>query len=58
MCMGSKVPGPPPAVQEVKEPDTNQLKRKRPAGVGTVLTGPAGAGPSTMNTGGTTLLGG
>ena len=57
MCFSSDVPTPPPPPQGEKAADP--VKRKRPVGqTATVLTGPAGATPSTLNTGGTTLLGG
>lgn len=61
MCFSSpNIPPPPPPPQEEKPADQT-VKRRRPQGQGgngTVLTGPVGAGPSTLNTGGTTLLGG
>lgn len=60
MCFSSPdIPPPPPPPQEEKAADP--VKRRRPpgqGGSGTVLTGPVGAAPSTLNTGGTTLLGG
>lgn len=62
MCLSSpKIPAPPPPPQETKQPDTmNQRRKQRNAGMGggTLLTGPSGIASSTMNTGGSTLLGG
>lgn len=61
MCVSTpKMPAPTPPPQEVKQPDTLAARKKvRPAaGAGTLLTGPSGVATSTMNTGGSTLLGG
>jgi hypothetical protein len=61
MCMSTpKMPAPPPPPQEIKQPGTMADRRKvRPqAGAGTLLTGPSGVAGSTLNTGGSTLLGG
>lgn len=61
MCMSSpNVPPPPPPPQEPKAPDSMaQRRRQRPtAGMGTMLTGPAGVASNALNTGGTSLLGG
>lgn len=61
MCVSSpKMPAPTPPPQEVKQPDTMaQRKKVRPAaGAGTLLTGPSGVANTSMNTGGSTLLGG
>lgn len=60
MCMSApKIPQ-PTQMQEVKQPDTANLrdmaKRNRTGMGGTVLTGPMGAAPAT--TGKTTVLGG
>lgn len=64
MCFSKpNIPGPPPPVQEVKAPDTanastrKQQKRSGMAG-GSLLTGPSGIAPATVNTGSTSLLGG
>lgn len=55
-----KMPASTPPPQEVKQPDTMaQRKKVRPAaGAGTLLTGPSGVANTSMNTGGSTLLGG
>lgn len=55
-----KMPAPTPPPQEVKQPDTMSARKKvRPAaGAGTLLTGPSGVANTSMNTGGSTLLGG
>lgn len=61
MCVSTpKMPAPPPPPQEVKQPDTMAERRKvRPAaGAGTLLTGPSGVANTSLNTGGSTLLGG
>lgn len=61
MCMSTpSVPPPPPPPQDVKQPDTiNARKKVRPAaGAGTLLTGPSGVANTSLNTGGSTLLGG
>ena len=64
MCFSKpSIPGPPPPVQEVKPADTANAatrrtqKRSGMAG-GSLLTGPSGIAPQTVNTGGTSLLGG
>mgnify|MGYP000882153329 CR=1 FL=1 len=53
---------PPPPPQEAKTPDTlsaQRSKRKNAGfGGGTMLTGPTGVSSGSLNTGGTTLLGG
>lgn len=51
----------PPAVQEAKDPDSMALRRRARtgnAGGPTLLTSPRGVSLNSMNTGGTTLLGG
>ena len=51
----------PPALQEAKDPDSMALRRKARGGQmagGTLLTSPRGVSLNSMNTGGTTLLGG
>ena len=63
MCLSKPdIPAPPPPPQASKTPDTLSAKRSaRKAGgmgQGTVLTGPQGIASSSLNTGGTTLLGG
>jgi hypothetical protein len=62
MCLSKpNIPAPPPPPQESKTPDTmNQRRKQRQAGMGggTLLTGPSGIAASSMNTGGSTLLGG
>ena len=61
MCVSSpSMPAPPPPPQEVKQPDSAAMRRKaRPAaGAGTLLTGPSGVANTSLNTGGSTLLGG
>jgi len=55
------IPAPPPPPQEVKAPDSlaTQRGRRRPSGMGgTMLTGPTGVASGSLNTGGSTLLGG
>lgn len=53
-------PPPPPAPQESKAPDSMAARRKvRPMpGGGTLLTSPSGVASTSLNTGGSTLLGG
>jgi hypothetical protein len=62
MCSSPNMPATPPPAQDAKEPDNLQARRKaRPAGMGgngTVLTGASGVTPGSLNTGGSTLLGG
>jgi hypothetical protein len=61
MCMSTpKMPAPTPPPQEVKQPDAMAARKKvRPAaGAGTMLTGPSGIANTSLNTGGSTLLGG
>lgn len=62
MCMSRpKMPEPPPPVQQAKEPDTMTARKsnRRNGGMtGTMLTGTGGVAPNTLNTGGSTLLGG
>jgi hypothetical protein len=55
-----KMPAAAPPPQDVKQPDTMaQRKKVRPAaGAGTLLTGPSGVANTSLNTGGSTLLGG
>jgi len=64
MCLSKpNIPAPPPPVQDVKPADTasaatrKQQKRTGMAG-GSLLTGPSGIQTASMNTGGTSLLGG
>lgn len=60
MCMSSpSMPAPPPPPQDVKQPNTMTDRRKvKPmAGGGTLLTGPSGVANTSLNTGGSTLLG-
>ncbi len=64
MCLSTpSVPktGPPP--QAAKEPDTLAERKKRQtatqkAGGGSILTGPSGVSNQSLNTGGSTILGG
>ena len=62
MCTSTpKMPAPPPPPQEQKAPDTVNARRRTRSNTpqaGTLLTGPSGVAGNTMNTGGTTLLGG
>lgn len=61
MCVSApRMPAPTPPPQEVKQPNTMVDRRKvRPtAGAGTLLTGPSGVANTSLNTGGSTLLGG
>lgn len=62
MCMSSpKTPKTPPATQEVKQPETTMLRRKKTGGMmagGTLLTGPSGVANASLTTGAPTLLGG
>lgn len=65
MCLAKTpdIPPPPPPPQEVKQPDTSQLRdsarRNRAGGMvgGSLLTGPSGIAPGALTTGRTTLLG-
>ncbi len=54
-----KMPAPTPPPQEVKQPQTmtDRRKVKPQAGAGTLLTGPSGIASTSLNTGGSTLLG-
>ena len=62
MCMSPPdIPAPPPAPQEIKQPDSSALldkSKKNRAGIvgGSLLTGPSGV--ATASTGRTSLLGG
>lgn len=61
MCMSTpSMPKPAPPPQEVKQPNTmaDRRKVKPQAGAGTLLTGPSGVANTSLNTGGSTLLGG
>lgn len=56
-------PPPPPLPQEIKQPDTSNLRdsarRNRAGGMvgGSLLTGPSGIAPGALTTGKATLLG-
>lgn len=61
MCLSTpNIPAPPPPPQDAKAPDSMGARRnaRRPGQAGTLLTGPAGVASGSMNTGGSTLLGG
>lgn len=61
MCTSTpKMPPPAPPPQEQKAPEmVNARQRKRAMGPGgTLLTSPSGVAGNSLNTGGTTLLGG
>lgn len=63
ICMSKpNIPAPPPPPQELKTPDTmsatRSTRKKGGFGGGTMLTGPTGVSSGSLNTGGTTLLGG
>ena len=63
MCMSKpSIPAPPPPPQGVKTPDTisavRSTRKQQGFGGGTMLTGPSGVASGSLNTGGTTLLGG
>lgn len=63
MCLGRpSIPPPPPPPQEAKAPDTvsavRATRKQSGFGNGTVLTGASGVSSGSMNTGGSTLLGG
>ena len=63
MCMSSpNMPAPPPQPQESKQPDSMATRRKQRQaagmGGGTMLAGSGGVPAGSLNTGGTTLLGG
>lgn len=63
MCLSKpNIPAPPPPPQDVKMPDTisaiRSSRNKGGFGNGTLLTGPSGVATGTLNTAGTTLLGG
>ena len=64
MCMSSpNIPPPPPPPQEMKQPDTANLRanaRRNRGGMagGSLLTGPSGVAAGSMATGRNTLLGG
>lgn len=64
MCMSSpNIPPPPPPPQEVKQPDSANLRdsaRRNRAGAmagGSLLTGPSGVAQGALTTGKTSLLG-
>lgn len=60
MCLSTpKLPAPTPPPQDVKSPNSiADRRRARPtAGGGTLLTGPSGVASTSLNTGGSTLLG-
>lgn len=62
MCMSTpNIPPPPPPPQEAKQADSmavRRAQRSRPAGMGTMLTGPSGVSSGSLTTGGTSMLGG
>lgn len=61
MCMSSNIPSTPPPPQDAKDPDTVLTRKIKPVGMGgngTMLTGPTGVAPGSVNTGSNTLLGG
>lgn len=62
MCTSTpKIPPPPPPPQESKAPDSMTARRKgrnAPLQAGTLLTSPSGVASNSLNTGGSTLLGG
>lgn len=62
MCVSKpSIPAPAPPPQEVKQPDsvgTGARQKNRQTGGGTMLTGSGGVASGSLNTGGTTLLGG
>lgn len=64
MCLAKpNIPPPPPPPQEIKQPDTSNLRdsarRNRAGGMvgGSLLTGPSGIAPGALPTGKATLLG-
>lgn len=62
MCTSPNVPTPPPPPQEVKQPDSNNLRtsatRNRASMLGgSLLTGPSGVAQGSLTTGKATLLG-
>lgn len=62
MCTSPDVPTPPPPPQEVKQPDSRNLRdnaaRNRSAMLGgSLLTGPSGVAQGALTTGKATLLG-
>lgn len=62
MCMSPDIPAPPPPPQEIKQPDTANLRdsaRRNRAGMmgGSLLTGPSGVAQGALTTGKTSLLG-
>lgn len=63
MCLSSPdIPPPPPAPQDVKQPEAAVALKKRKPGAGmaggTLLTSPSGVTQSALTTGAPTLLGG
>lgn len=62
MCLSKpKIPAPPPPPQDIKAPDqlATSKGRRKPVGMGgTMLTGSQGVASGSLNTGGSTLLGG
>ncbi len=62
MCLSSPDIPAPQVPQEVKQPDSTAMARAKRKGAamsgGTLLTGPAGIPPASLNTGAPTLLGG
>lgn len=63
MCMSPDIPPPPPPPQDVKQPDSVNLRdsarRNRAGGMATssLLTGPSGVAQGALTTGKTSLLG-
>ena len=60
MCSSPKIPAPPPPPQEAKAPDSMSERRQARGGAmnPTLLTGSTGVARGSLNTGGSTLLGG
>lgn len=60
MCSSPKIPAPPPPPQEAKAPDSMNERRQARSGTvsPTLLTGAGGVARGSLNTGGSTLLGG
>lgn len=62
MCMSPDIPPPPPPPQDVKQPDSVNLRdsaRRNRTGMmgGSLLTGPSGVAQGALTTGKTSLLG-